>query len=643
VERWLGTMVGGAAAAAVVAAGWFAPSTAAAALAAAPLALLGAGWAFDRARAAERARDEALASLGPWADGALAAAVLDPALLVDAAGVVVAANPAAAALFGRDPVGATTVDLVPDGFGGPPLDAGRDHAVGGLVVGTTFARTAHTRLGHRPVEVVVSPATERRCVWVLRPGVTAADPAIAAERDRLAAELAAARDELRARSAFVAGLSHELRTPLNAILGYTELVLDELGPEHHGLRRELDAVLVAARHLLALVTSVLELSRLEAGKGQSVALDLVAVGALVAEVESTTRPLAERNGNTFTVEVEPGVTLVRADALHLRQILINLVGNAGKFTRGGRVALTVGYRAGEGPVGAVVFEVSDTGIGMSPEQLGRLFKDWVQADPTIRKAYGGTGLGLALSRRMAEAMGGTVSARSEAGKGSTFTLSLPWSASTQRTLVPDLLGSASVLAGGVRAPLAVVDARSAAARDRLEAVLTAEGLGPVVFTSSREPGALAVLRPRAVLVEDDPALVRRLVAADAFARVPVLTTHEPDSAPDERVGWLPTPVEAREVRVVLHRLERRMLGALVPPGTALDGAAGALSARGWRVARTPTDGHRYALVLASGDDGPAADGPLVRVGAGGVAPVEDPGAFADLLEAAALAGTPGQP
>lgn len=598
-----------------------------------PVVLGLAGLVLDRSRAVEQDLWRLRSSLGPWSDGALVGAVLDPAILLGPDGAVLAANPAATALFGRELTGSAAVDLVTPPLE-PPAAGGRDHVVGGRTVGVVWPREARTADGVVAVHVAVVPATQRRSVWVLRPAdATGAD---AAERTRLTAELAAAREEIKARSRFLSTLTHEMRTPLTAILGYAELLAEEVDDDARG---DVEAVLTSARHLLALVNDVLDLSRLEAGRGGSVALDLVAVDALFTEVETTTRPLAARNGNTLSVERDPAVTFVRADALRLRQVLLNLVGNACKFTKDGSVRLGARFVMGDAGAGTVELEVTDTGIGMSPEQLARLFKDWVQADPDIRRRFGGTGLGLALSRRMTEAMGGRLTARSEAGVGSTFVVSLPWSSSTQRTIVPDLLGAASVMAASLRRPVVVYDQRTPAQRDRLEAALGEASLGPVAWSDRRTTAAAAVLAPRAIVVDGDDPFVSQLSADPAFARVPILSTGEPAteqpgaSAPAQ-VGYVTAPLDAREIAVVLRRLERVLEGALVPAGDVGDRVADALAQRGWTVSRTPVPGRRYAVVVATGAEDPMVQGPaVVRVGPGAVPLVEDDGALADLIEA----------
>ena len=237
-----------------------------------------------------------------------------------------------------------------------------------------------------------------------------------AELERATASAEAAN---RAKSVFLANMSHELRTPLNAIIGYSEMLLEEgSSAESDAVAADLGKIQTAGRYLLGLINDVLDLSKVEAGKTE-LNLEGFSLSELVRDVSDDVRQLVERNGNRFLVETGEDVTL-HADPRKVRQILVNLLGNAAKFTEAGEVDLLV--RRGEGEV---LFVVRDTGIGMTPEQLGRLFTAFWQGAPASPKNYGGTGLGLAISRHYARLMGGDISVVSETGKGSTFTVHLP--------------------------------------------------------------------------------------------------------------------------------------------------------------------------------------------------------------------------
>jgi signal transduction histidine kinase/CheY-like chemotaxis protein len=228
----------------------------------------------------------------------------------------------------------------------------------------------------------------------------------------------------RTKSLFLANMSHELRTPLNAILGYSEMLQEEAqerGLDAFGV--DLERIHTAGQHLLALINDILDLSKIEAGK-MDLFLERFDVAELIGDVASTIRPLVEKSANTLRVELSPGLGEMRADLGKVRQSLLNLLSNAVKFTHGGTVTLNVGRERMDGGEW-MVFRVSDTGIGLSAEQIVKLFQDFTQADPSTTRKFGGTGLGLALTRRFCQMMGGDVTLNSAAGEGSVFTIKLP--------------------------------------------------------------------------------------------------------------------------------------------------------------------------------------------------------------------------
>jgi signal transduction histidine kinase/CheY-like chemotaxis protein len=234
----------------------------------------------------------------------------------------------------------------------------------------------------------------------------------------------AAEQANRTKSAFLANMSHELRTPLNAIIGYSEMLQEEA--EDSGNTEavpDLRKIHGAGKHLLALINDILDLSKIEAGK-MELFLETFEVRHLVDEVRSTIHPMIEKNGNVLELDCPADVDGMHADVTRVRQILLNLLSNASKFTEGGTVRLQV--RREEADDGdTVVFRVTDTGIGMTEEQLGKLFQAFSQADASTSRKYGGTGLGLVICRRFAQMMGGDVSVESTMGEGSIFTVRLP--------------------------------------------------------------------------------------------------------------------------------------------------------------------------------------------------------------------------
>jgi len=228
----------------------------------------------------------------------------------------------------------------------------------------------------------------------------------------------------RAKSVFLANISHELRTPLNAILGYSEMLqeeaverkLDEFGAD---LRK----INGAGKHLLALINNILDLSKIEAGK-MEMFLETFDVARMIDEVASTIRLMVKENANTLHIECAPDLGAMHADQIKVRQGLFNLLSNAAKFTHDGSITLNAGREIMDGSEW-IVFRVADTGIGLSPEQIVKLFQDFTQADPSTTRKFGGTGLGLALTRRFCQIMGGDVTVHSLPGKGSVFTIKLP--------------------------------------------------------------------------------------------------------------------------------------------------------------------------------------------------------------------------
>lgn len=241
----------------------------------------------------------------------------------------------------------------------------------------------------------------------------------------------------RAKSAFLANMSHELRTPLNAIIGYSELLSEDLlDSELSDYAEDAHKIHVAGQHLLSLINDVLDISKIEAGKMdlfyESFDLDL-----LVKDIISTIQPLIAQKQNTLEVNCTDALGEVCSDLTKLRQVLFNLLSNAAKFTENAQISLKV-YREYKD---WIVFQVTDQGIGMTEEQLGRLFQAFTQADNSTTRKYGGTGLGLTISKHFVEMMGGTIQVRSQLGVGSSFTVRLP---SANEVFLPDnnKLGSA---------------------------------------------------------------------------------------------------------------------------------------------------------------------------------------------------------
>jgi PAS domain S-box-containing protein len=294
-----------------------------------------------------------------------------------------------------------------EGRGSKELDHGSQHfehrmisAAGGVVWLKTSVRLVESDPKSKELVGVMADITERKC---------AQESAEAANR---------------AKSRFLANMSHELRTPMNAIIGYSEMLTDEA--EDLGLRQfipDLRKIRTAGKQLLDLISDILDLSKIEAGKVELHFEDFD-VREMLDEVSTIGQPLAAKNSNKLTIRVPDDAGPMRSDLTRVRQILINLLSNACKFTESGTVELTVANDRREGR-DYVAFQVSDSGIGMSPAQVAKVFEAFMQADSSTTRKYGGTGLGLAITRKFCELLGGGIEVESEPGKGSTFTVRLP--------------------------------------------------------------------------------------------------------------------------------------------------------------------------------------------------------------------------
>ncbi|WP_165359680.1 response regulator [Lichenibacterium minor] len=323
----------------------------------------------------------------------------------------------------------------------------------------------------------------------------------AAELEVVAAKNAAEEANV-AKSTFIANMSHELRTPLSAIIGYSEMMLEDIedGGDEAGLAADMRKIEGNARHLLGLINDVLDLSKVESGKMEIYAEDFD-VEASVREVADTVRTLVGKKGNRLVLDLAPDLAEMHSDLTKVRQMLLNLLGNAAKFTEGGTVTLAA-WRDTSDPTGArIAFRVSDTGIGMTPEQVEKLFRRFQQADSSTTRRFGGTGLGLSLTKAFADMLDGTVSVESAEGRGTAFTLRLP--ATHVEALMEDGLPNETAGAtSDAGSDLVLVIDDDADQRILMTRFLHREGFRVQVAADGRKGIELArALHPRSILLD----------------------------------------------------------------------------------------------------------------------------------------------
>ena len=445
---------------------------------------------------------------------------------------------------------------------------------------------------------VTHDVTERRqAEKALRSAYDGLEAKVAERTRELKEAMEAAEAANSAKSSFLANMSHELRTPLNAIIGYTEMLIEDFEDQgDEGTVDDLHRIEKSGRHLLTLINEVLDLAKVEAGR---VTLDLEAVDlvALVEEAKSTVRPIAENFGNQLQVDMQVPGLHIESDRKRLFQCLLNLLSNAAKFTENGEIELIVGRTEIKGRDG-ISFIVRDSGIGMTQEQLGKVFEPFEQVDGTLTKEREGTGLGLTITRRLVQMMGGDITVTSQPGVGSTFELSVPISLEDMRDdgSLPTLLGDMEPdeAAGPLDAvgPVALIIDDDADALDIYRRVLERSGYRTRIALNGESGLAeIRAVKPDLVLLDiampemDGWQVLGALKSDPDLMDVPVVIISVTDDAARGlalgAVDWLTKPVSAEALtaaasRVCAGRAEPRVLvfsdqvDVIEPVGDTLD-------------------------------------------------------------------------
>jgi PAS domain S-box-containing protein len=387
---------------------------------------------------------------------------------------------------------------------------------------------------------------------------------LVAERTRelqLAREAAEAAN--RAKSTFLANMSHELRTPLNAIIGYSEMLIEEAEDlEPPEFVPDLEKIRSAGRHLLTLINDVLDLSKIEAGKMQLFLEDFPLM-ELIREVAATVKPLVEKNGNTLEVLAAGDLGVIHADLTKVRQSLFNLLSNAAKFTEQGTVTLEVSRTQGE-KGDWFTCQVRDTGIGMTPEQLARLFEAFTQAEAATASKFGGTGLGLAITRHFCRMMGGDIEVGSTYGEGSSFTIRLPARVGERQPLAVVAPEAEILPPAKGEAPTVLVIDDDPQARELMQRVLTREGYRVYTAADGQQGLHLArELRPQVILLDvkmsgmDGWTVLTAIKADPALEEIPVVMVTIAD---DQNLGYalgaadyLTKPVDQQRLLNVMEK------------------------------------------------------------------------------------------
>ncbi|AWV88736.1 ATP-binding protein [Bradymonas sediminis] len=465
----------------------------------------------------------------------------DAIITIDTDGQIIRANRATARIFGgerQDIIGQNIRELIADFEDQALVDAMRGNAQN---IGDSLEFSG-LRCDGEPVPLEIAFGRhDARIVMVLR-DIT--------ERKVANEALRSARDEAieasRAKSAFLANMSHELRTPLNAVIGYSEMITEEIELMREdevdnialvtGFLPDLTRIRTAGTHLLALINDILDLSKIEAGK-MNIHMEVFEVTSLIDDIRSTIAPLAKKSNNTVTAELDAGLGFMNSDITKVRQILFNILSNACKFTRQGRIDIRA---KPDEDYTHIVFEVEDSGVGMSEEQLEKIFEAFTQADNSTTRQYGGTGLGLTITRHFAALLGGQVEVESTLGQGSLFRVRLRANLETSAEGTDGDSGRLSAAEFDAPAPQLLTNTTAAGdtvlvidddptMRDLLRRILEREGFAVATAASGSEGLLLAEqLRPDIITLDvmmpsmDGWSLLSRLKENSELRDIPVI-------------------------------------------------------------------------------------------------------------------------